>query len=130
MIPESISAIYYLLGKKGWIFQIAMVLIAVILFFPWMEKSDDNLQFLPFLSCGSLLFVASAPAFKLRLDGIVHYASAIVCGVSAILWMFFQGYGNTFLCCFVAALMITLFYPKQYMFWLECAIAISILCVI
>lgn len=127
MIPESISAIYYLLGKRGWIFQIVMVLMAVILFFPWIEKSDDSLQFLPFLSCGSLLFVAAAPAFRLRLDGMVHYASAIVCGVSAVLWMFLQGYGDMFLYCLILALLFTLFCPKQYMFWLECGIVASLL---
>lgn len=126
MIPESISAIYYLLGKKGWIFQIVMVLVAVMLFFPWVEKSDDSLQFLPFLSCGSLLFVAAAPAFRLRLDGIVHYSSAIVCGVSAVLWMFLQGYGDMFLYCFILALLFTLFCPKQYMFWLECGVVASV----
>lgn len=126
MIPESISAIYYLLGKKGWIFQIVMVLVAVMLFFPWMEKSDDSLQFLPFLSCGSLLFVAAAPAFRLRLDGMVHYSSAIVCGVSAVLWMFLQGYGDMFLYCFIFALLFTLFCPKQYMFWLECGVVASV----
>lgn len=127
MIPESISAIYYLLGKKGWIFQIVMVLMAVMLFFPWMEKSDDSLQFLPFLSCGSLLFVAAAPTFRLRLDGMVHYSSAIVCGVSAVLWMFLQGYGDMFLYCFILALLFTLFCPKQYMFWLECGVVASLL---
>lgn len=127
MIPESISAIYYLLGKKGWIFQIVMVLVAVMLFFPWVEKSDDSLQFLPFLSCGSLLFVAAAPAFRLRLDGMVHYSSAIVCGVSAVLWMFLQGYGDMFLYCFILALLFTLFCPKQYMFWLECGVVASLL---
>lgn len=127
MIPESISAIYYLLGKRGWIFQIVMVLVAVMLFFPWIEKSDDSLQFLPFLSCGSLLFVAAAPAFRLRLDGMVHYSSAIVCGVSAVLWVFLQGYGDMFLYCFVLALLFTLFCPKQYMFWLECGVVGALL---
>lgn len=126
-IPESLSATYYMLGKRGWLFQVMMAFTAVILLPTWLDVTPDEWQFLPFLSCGSLLFVAVAPAFKLRLDGIVHYASAIVCGLSAVLWMFFQGYGDMFLYCFILALLFTLFCPKQYMFWLECGIVGAVL---
>lgn len=126
MIPESLSAIYYLLGKRGWIFQLVMALTGLCLLPPWLEATPDDWQCLPFLSCMSLLFVAAAPQFRLRLDGAVHYASAIVCGACAVLWMFLCGYGDVFLPCFVAAIVLSVIYPKNYMWWLEVAIVISI----
>lgn len=126
-VPESISATYYLLKGKGFLFQLTMFVVAATLFFPWIEATEECYEFLPFLSCGSLLFVAIAPQFKLRLEGMVHYSFAIVCGVSSALWMFLRGCGDTFLFCFICALVAILFRPKQYMFWLECGIVSALL---
>lgn len=126
MIPESISAIYYLLSNRGWIFQLIMALTGLCLLPPWLEATPDKWQFLPFLSCMSLLFVAAAPQFRLRLDGAVHYASAIVCGACAVLWMFLQDYGDVFLPCFVGSALLSVIRPKEYMLWLECSIVVAL----
>lgn len=127
-IPESLSATYYILGKKGWMFQLTMASTAFALLPSWLEATPDTWQHLPFLACAGLLFVAAAPAFRLRLDGIVHYSSAVLCGVCAVLWMFLSGYGDIFAPCFVGAITMSLFYPKKYMWWLEVAIVISLFC--
>lgn len=128
IIPESISKIYYLLKDKGWIFQLILFLISILLFIFW--KTPDNLQFLTFLSCSSLLFVAIAPQFKLKLEGTVHYVSAIIWGITTILWILLMGYWEILFIYFVLGLIITIFYPKQYMLWLECSIAFSIIQII
>lgn len=127
MIPESISAIYYLLGKRGWIFQIVMALIGFCILPFWLEITPNEWQCLPFLSCAGLLFVAAAPQFRLQLDGTVHYTSAIICGVCTILWMIIQGCINVLLPCFIGAVVLILFNPKKYMWWLEVSIMISLL---
>lgn len=127
MIPESISAIYYLLGERGWIFQIVMALIGLCLLPFWLDITPDEWQVLPFLSCISLLFIAVAPQFRLQLDGVVHYTSAIICGICAVLWMFIQGYINIFLLCLAGVIIPVLYDPKKYMWWLEISIMISLL---
>jgi hypothetical protein len=52
-IPWSISDTYYQLEKRGrkkWPFQLAMIVPAMLLLPAWLECSDENLQFLAFLS--------------------------------------------------------------------------------
>lgn len=124
-IPKSLSQTYYLLGNKGWMFQLIMIVLGIGVFFPWIQITPDNLLCLPFLACGSLLFVALAPQFKLRLDGIVHYSAAVVCVICAVLWMLIQGY--TLFPHLIVFLILTLIKPSSYMWWLECIVAFAIL---
>lgn len=89
-IPHSISSTYYKLEEKkknlGWLFT-SMCWISGGLLLPVMlQFSSINSQFLAFLACASLLFVGAAPQFKLKLEGNVHYTSAIICGLCALIW--------------------------------------------
>ena len=68
-VPESLSATYYSLGKYGWIFQVCIFLVGVLLLPVWLSLSEEAYQSLVFLACASLCFVASAPCFKLELQG-------------------------------------------------------------
>lgn len=93
-VPWSISDTYYQLekrGKKKRLFQLAMIVPAMLLLPAWLECSSENTQFLAFLACGGLMFVGAAPCFKLELDGKVHYAATAICGTSAILWTCLSG---------------------------------------
>lgn len=85
-IPESLSATYYNLKDKGWLFQALMVFCGIGLLPSWMNVSSDDWRFIVFLSCAGIVFTGVAPAFKLKLEGAVHYSAAVVCCVSAILW--------------------------------------------
>lgn len=122
-IPDSLSATYYLLGDKGWLFQVVVSCAAFMLLPTWMDK---GYEFLPFLSCGGLLFVASSPSFRIQLEGKVHYISAIICGMCSVLWIFLMGSGDIFLPCFVGAIILSLFDAKKYMWWFEIAIIASV----
>lgn len=65
-VPWSLSDTYYQLKKRNrpaWLFQMAMIIPAMLLMPVWLECSSGNLQFLAFLSCGGLMFVGSAPLF-------------------------------------------------------------------
>ena len=126
-IPSSLSDTYYQLekhGRKKWLFQIPMILTAFLLLPAWLECSSENIQFLAFLSCGGLLFVGAAPCFKLELDGKVHYASASVCGLSAVLWVILSGMWYIPLITFTIAVYLMIKY-KNWMFWIECAAFLS-----
>ena len=85
-IPRSLSDTFYLLGKKGWIFQVVLGLFGALLMPTWIDLSSDNTEFLAFLSCAGLLFVAAAPCFKMELEGKVHYTSAVLCCICAFIW--------------------------------------------
>ena len=126
-VPWSISDTYYQLekrGKKKWLFQLAMIVPAMLLLPAWLECSDENIQFLAFLACGGLMFVGAAPCFKLELDGKVHYAATAICGTSAVLWTCFSGMWYIPLIAILIAAGLGLKYRK-WMFWIECAALVS-----
>lgn len=126
-VPWSISDTYYQLekrGKKKWLFQLAMIVPAMLLLPAWLECSDENIQFLAFLSCGGLMFVGAAPCFKLELDGKVHYAATAICGTSAVLWTCFSGMWYIPLIAILITAGLGIKYRK-WMFWIECAAFVS-----
>ena len=85
-IPRSLSDTFYLLGKRGWLFQCVLGVFGGLLMPVWLDVSSDNSEFLAFLACSGLLFVAAAPCFKVELEGKVHYTAAVACCVAAFAW--------------------------------------------
>lgn len=85
-IPKSISDTYYLLGKQGWLFQLALAATAFCVVPSLIDASSENTKFLAFLACAGLLFVSAAPLFKMKLEGKVHYTSACICCGGLVLW--------------------------------------------
>lgn len=90
-VPESLSATYYNLKDEGWLFQVLCISTGFALLPCWLDACDGCCEFLAFLSCGGLMFVGAAPMFKLKIDGIVHYSSAVVCCVCSVLWLLLNG---------------------------------------
>lgn len=121
-IPQSLSQTYYVLGNRGWLFQLVMSVTGIGLYYPWSAVTPDELLCLPFIACGGLLFVATAPQFKIRLEGPVHYISAVVCGLAAALWLWLTGNEDTFIVCGAAALIVSIMDCDRYMWWMEMAV--------
>lgn len=122
-IPSSVSDTYYQLGRRGrkrWLFQLAMILPAMLLLPAWLECSGENIQCLAFLSCGGLMFVGAAPCFKLELEGRIHYSATVVCGISAILWICLSGMWYIPLAAVLIAAGMGIRFRK-WVFWIECA---------
>lgn len=89
-VPWSLSDTYYQLKKRNrpaWLFQMAMIIPAMLLMPVWIDRSTDDLQFLAFLSCGGLMFVGAAPLFKEEFQSKVHYTGTAIAGLSTILWV-------------------------------------------
>ena len=126
-VPESLSATYYSLGDKGWIFQTVMALIAACLMPAWMEASEEGYECLPFLGCSSLLFVAAAPCFRMELEGRVHYAAAVVCCASVFLWQILEGLWDVTLWFVWVCGMLALSDRSKWCWWLEVAAVGSLL---
>lgn len=125
-IPESISAIYYALGMRGWLFQLCMASVSLTLLPVWLSVSSEHTQWMAFLSCASLLFVAAAPSFRLEMEGRVHYCSAVVCCVCAVLWQILEGLWDVTLWFAFIGGMLTLTGRSKWCFWLECAVIASV----
>lgn len=91
-IPESLSMTYYLWkdkSDKGFLFPIMMYLVVAMMMPAWITMSEgSNFQFLAFLAPASLLFVATAPAFKSDdLENKVHTISAYFAAACSLLWV-------------------------------------------
>lgn len=127
-IPWSISDTYYQLkkhGRSGLWFQIAMILSVGILLPEWLEVTEgENYQCCAFLACIGLIFVGSAPCFKLELDGKVHIGATIVCGLASLLYMIFAGYKTIPLLLAFPTGFLIYKYDKP-VFWLEIWMFIS-----
>lgn len=123
-IPKSISDTYYLLGKQGWLFQLALAATAFCVVPTLIDASSERTQFLAFLACAGLAFVAAAPLFKMELEGKVHFTSAYICCGSLVLWQIFNTSWIIPLVCF-ALVAYPMLKDKKYMWWLEIATIVS-----
>lgn len=83
-IPEMVSSIYYLLGKSGWVFQVVMMSVGMLMLMCLLD-CEKGVQCLAFLACGGLMFVGAAPRF-MNEDRGVHKAAAIICAMAGIGW--------------------------------------------
>lgn len=122
-VPWSLSDTYYQLKKRNrpaWLFQMAMIIPAMLLMPVWIDRSTDDLQFLAFLSCGGLMFVGSAPLFKEEFQGRVHYTGTVIAGLATILWVCLSGMWYLPAVAFPVAGIIMLRYRK-WLFWAEMA---------
>lgn len=120
-IPVSLSATYYTLGRCGWLFQLTLFSIASCVYPVWWSVCSENVRFLPFIACVSLIFVSVSPSFKMKLEGVVHYMAAAICCSTVFLWQILDKLWDvTLLFCWVA-LMISLQTKEKWCWWLECA---------
>ena len=83
-IPEMVSSIYYLLGKSGWVFQVVMMSVGMLMLMCLLD-CEKGVQCLAFLACGGLMFVGAAPRF-MNEDRGVHKAAATICAMAGISW--------------------------------------------
>ena len=123
-IPKSISDTYYLLGKQGWLFQLALAATAFCVVPSLIDASTEYTKFLAFLACAGLAFVSAAPLFKMELEGKVHFTSAYICCGSLVLWQVFNTSWIIPLVCF-ALVAYPMLKDKKYMWWMEIATIVS-----
>ena len=120
-IPTSVSDTYYQLKKANkprWLFQIAMIVPAMLLLPAWLEVSQESLQFAAFLTCGALMFVGAAPSFKLELEGRVHYISSLIAAGSSLVWLVASDMWVPLLACGLTTVLLIRDY-KNWLFWVE-----------
>ena len=84
-VPDMVSTIYYLLGKRGWVFQLVMMLFGAMMMV-CLLASGLGMPCLAFLACAGLMFVGAAPRFLEESDRRVHKTAAIVSAAASVGW--------------------------------------------
>ena len=84
-VPDMVSTIYYLLGKRGWVFQLVTMLFGAMMMVCLLD-SGLGVQCLAFFACAGLMFVGAAPRFLEESDRRVHKTAAIVSAVASVGW--------------------------------------------
>lgn len=92
-VPEMVSSIYYLLGKSGWVFQVVMMSVGMLMLMCLLD-CGKGVQCLAFLACGGLMFVGAAPRF-MNEDRGVHKAAATICAMAGIGWCLSANFAMT-----------------------------------
>ena len=83
--PEMVSSIYYLLGKRGWVFQVVLVLFGALMMVCLLD-SELGEPCLAFIACAGLMFVGMAPRFLEESERGLHKGAAIVAAVASVGW--------------------------------------------
>ena len=88
-IPSSLSESVFYLPKTGaWVWMLVIAGVAFLSVPTFIEKVNESIQFLAFLSCAALAFVGACPLVgsfgnidKSTGTYTIHMASAFACGV-------------------------------------------------
>ena len=99
-----------------WAHYALLALAALMMLPPMLECTPDNWQFLAFIACASLVFVATAPSYLEKFEGRVHSISAILCAACAIAWAAVVVPVALIGC---ALLIVAAFDKKHRLLWLE-----------
>lgn len=128
-VLPSVSDSYYALKKHNMSAQFTIFCwgSAFPLLIYWIDLLPNDWDFLPFIACGGLLLVGTAPAFKdVKLEKKVHSTAAIVCAISSYIWTIL--YASLFLSINFILLSILLYFllKKNKTYWIEMLAFINI----
>lgn len=84
-VPKMVSSIYYLLGKRGWVFQLLMIVFGATMMMCLLDSGLGE-QCLAFIACAGLMFVGSAPRFLDESERRLHKGAAVVSAVASVSW--------------------------------------------
>lgn len=93
-MPISLSETYYDLKRqrKGWYFTFTLFTTAASLLPIWLDKTEGAwYQFLVFVSCACVLFVAITPDYRKGLERKIHYTSAYLACITVIVYHIVNG---------------------------------------
>lgn len=98
-VPDMVSDVYYQLqncadgeivgGKRkcnyGWVFTLVMFVSSLLMLVSLLD-SGKGVQFLAFLGCAGLMFVAAAPCYLDNNERAIHKAAAITAAIGCVGW--------------------------------------------
>lgn len=131
-IPKSISDTYYQWAERGakYLFTAVMWLTGFLLLPYWIYVSPTNLQFIPFLSLCGMFFVGGACAKNETLTRGVHFTAAGIWAGFALLYFALLGNWTAIIAGAASGLVAIIAdweRRKHYIFWLECAVVLTMI---
>lgn len=93
-MPISLSETYYDLKRqrKGWYFTLTLFTTAASLLPIWLDKTEGAwYQFLVFISCACVFFVAVTPDYRKDMERKIHYTSAYLACIAVIVYHIVNG---------------------------------------
>lgn len=84
-IPNMVSDTYYQLGKRGWLFSVVLVAVAIMMMIALLD-TGKGVQCLAFMGCGGLAFVGMAPNYLSQDEYPIHKGGAIVAALGCVGW--------------------------------------------
>lgn len=88
-VQASVSDNYYV-SRNRWTFMVVMWTVAFTMLPAMFSITPDEWKFAAFLTCGGLVFVGAAAAFREDLTKRVHYFAAILSAICALIWLAVQ----------------------------------------
>lgn len=128
-IPESISETSYIweaeCDHKQWhkahLFSIYCVLMACLIFWPWVKITPEYWQFICFLGCTGILIAGITPFFKEKYQAPIHYTGGTIIALCWIMWMLMMHHYITIVVCGVIIGACCAVKPRSWVFWFEVA---------
>lgn len=84
-VPEMVSSIYYLLGKRGRVFQVVMIVVGVMIMVCLLDSGLGE-PCLAFMAGVGLVFVGVVPRFLEQEERDLHKGAAIVSAAASVGW--------------------------------------------
>lgn len=118
-VPESISETSsFWPNSKLNIFTCFCIVTGLLLFYPWI--SAGSYEYLAFLGIAGLFAAGSTPLFKEEsFQSKLHYTGGIISEVCSVLWLVLNGYWIFITSAFALAGILTIFFPKSWVFLFE-----------
>jgi len=92
IVPRSLSDTYYMLGRQGKLFVLALPLMALLILPGIIGVTPDDWTIIAFLCPAAIAFVGVAAEFKITLALRVHETAAITAATMGVAWtMLFSG---------------------------------------
>lgn len=121
-VPESISEtsyIFHRLNGKYYLFTCYCFLVTIILLPIWLNFSNEDYQFLVFLSCSGILFAGITAFFKEDFQKTIHYTSGIIAVITYIIWLILSGFINLLIIEILLVLILIILNRKNYVYYTE-----------
>ena len=86
--PYCLSETYYTLGELGWMFQVLMIVMCLLLCNPILDCTPDQYEWIGIILLVSSLSIILVPDFKRESQHDIHFALSVISMVAVwVLWI-------------------------------------------
>lgn len=115
--PSCISETYYKISCKN-LFTIWIIVVSFLIFPSWVEISQENFQFLPFISVIFMISVGLAPRY-LGEDRKIHITFAALTSIISLIWNLVSEIYIIPILLGILVIILFILKVKNQLFWVE-----------